>query len=575
MTKPLRVLLVEDSPDDAELVVMQLEREHYTILWERVDTAHDMRVALRARQWDVIISDYAMPTFDAIAALAVMKEAELDLPFIIVSGVIGEETAVAAMKAGAHDYLLKKHMARLVPAIEREIREAQVRAQFKQARAEIETLAFFDPLTGLPNTTQFLRQLQSWLNRERTTDLFGVVYLDIDRYKNVKYGFGHHKSEQFLIMVAQRLRTVVHSEDHLARVGEDGFALLLTRLPDRETLHQRVAQIHQRMGDIFQLGLSRIHTSIAIGVADSTLNYPHPADLLRAADTAMHSARQRGLPTVFFSAQMQVEELRRLRLEADLQRAISAAELQLYYQPIVSLRDQRVVGFEALIRWQHPTQGWLAPNLFIPIAEQTGLILPLGEWIMLAACQQIQQWQQTLTDYFPLAIAINLSGIQLDHADLAATIRKAYHRCDQQGVQLGVEITESVLMSNTAKTFAVLEELRQLGVKISVDDFGTGYSSLAYLHQFPIDTLKVDRSFIQSIADDSRGFKVASTIIALAHTLGLEVVAEGIEAAAQFEVLHSLACDCGQGYWFSHPLPPAQVHTWLEHFSRQRQKTKV
>jgi diguanylate cyclase len=566
MSKTLRVLLVEDSPDDAELLVLQLERERYTVIFERVETAEEMSAALDDQPWDVILSDYSMPSFDALAALKLMKDKGLDLPFIIVSGVIGEEIAVAAMQAGAHDYLLKKHLTRLVPAIERELREAQVRAQCEQAMAEVRTLAFYDTLTGLPNQTLFLRHLQTWINTVPPSELFGIVFLDIERYKSVKHAFGHTKSEQFLIEVARRLTTWIQPNDCLGRVGEDSFALLLTGLQSQEELEQRVAQIHQLMQETFQVGQSRIYASVNLGVVDSTNPHTSPEDLLRAADTAMFSAKQQASRTVFFNTQMQAEELLRLQIEADLQQAIPLQQLQLHYQPIIALTTHKVIGFEALLRWQHPIHGWISPSTFIPLAEQTGLIIALGKWVLLEVCRQVEQWQKSLVNHFPLTVAVNLSSIQLNQPELAASIQQLHQRFCSEDVQFSVEITESALMTKATTALETLEQLRAAGIKISVDDFGTGYSSLAYLHRLPIDTLKIDRSFIHEISSNSKSLDVVKTIIALAQTTNLAVVAEGIETAAQKDILQALACEYGQGYLFSRPLAPSLITNWIQHY---------
>jgi diguanylate cyclase (GGDEF)-like protein len=569
MSKTLRVLLVEDSPDDAELLVLQLEREQYTVISERVETADEMSAALDRQSWDVILSDYSMPSFDALAALKLMKAKGLDLPFIIVSGVIGEEIAVAAMQAGAHDYLLKKHLTRLAPAIERELREAQVRAQYEQAMAEIKTLAFYDTLTGLPNQTQFLRNLQTWINTAPPSELFGIVFLDIERYKSVKYAFGHTKSEQFLIEVARRLKTWIQPNDCLAKVGEDSFALLLTGLHNQDELEQRVEQIHQLMQETFQVGQSRIYASVNLGVVDSTNPYTSPEDLLRAADTAMSSAKQQTSRTVFSNTQMQAEELQRLQIEADLQQAIPLQQLQLHYQPIVALATNRVIGFEALLRWEHPMHGWISPGTFIPLAEQTGLIIALGKWVLLEVCRQMGQWQGSLVNYFPLTVAVNLSGIQLNQPGLAGSIQQLYQSFCSENVRFSVEITESALMTKPETALETLEQLRAAGIEISVDDFGTGYSSLAYLHRLPIDTLKIDRSFIHEITNNSKSLDVVKTIISLAHTMNLAVVAEGIETEAQKEILQALSCQYGQGYLFSKPLAPSMIPNWMQSYAQQ------
>jgi diguanylate cyclase len=493
-----------------------------------------------------------------------MQDKNLDLPFIIVSGSIGEEIAVAAMRAGAHDYLLKHSLSRLVPAAERELREAQVRRERKQALQDIKMLAFYDEITGLPNRTLFLQDLQNYIDEcKPQPNLFGVVFLDIDRYKSVKYGFGHIKGNQFLVKVAQRLVAWMQPSDRLARVGEDAFALLFKNLLNLNELSQKVAQVHQILRLPFQVDKSIIYSSVSIGVVDSTMTYNQAEEFLRAADTATYNAKKQVGNTVFFNAQMQTEELERLQLEADLQQAIQQQQLHLNYQPIICLSNNQLLGFEALVRWHHAERGWVSPAEFIPLAEQTGLIIPLGEWVLTEACRQINLWQQELANALPLSVAVNLSGVQLTQSNLVGVVEHLYNCFCSNRIYFKLEVTESVLMKNGALAVEILTKLRGNGIQICIDDFGTGYSSLAYLHLLPIDTVKIDRSFINQMTEDSRNLDIVETIIALAHRLDLNVIAEGVETEAQRDILRSLNCEYGQGYLFAKPLPPNKIINWI------------
>jgi diguanylate cyclase (GGDEF)-like protein len=569
----IRVLLVEDNPDDAELIILELELSGYTVSWKRVETTLEMSLALEQQSWDMILADYSLPQFNALAALSLMQDKNLDLPFIIVSGSIGEEIAVAAMRAGAHDYLLKNSLSRLVPAAERELREAQVRRERKQALQDIRLLAFYDELTALPNRTLFLQDLQDYIDEyKQEPHLFGVVFLDIDRYKSVKYGFGHIKGNQFLIKVAQRLEAWMQPNDYtkpnitgdqLARVGEDAFAILFKNLANLDELSQKVTEVHQILRLPFQVDKSIIYSSVSIGVVDSTMPYNQAEEFLRAADTATYNAKKQVGNTVFFNAQMQTEELERLQLEADLQQAIQEQELHLNYQPIICLNTNKVVGFEALVRWHHAERGWVSPVNFIPLAEQTGLIIPLGEWVLTEACRQINLWQKELANAWPLSIAVNLSGVQLTQPNLVAVIEHLYQSFCSNKIYFKLEVTESVLMKNGELAIKTLTKLRNNGIQICIDDFGTGYSSLAYLHLLPIDTVKIDRSFVTQMTEDARNLEIVETIISLAHRLDLNVIAEGVETEAQKEILRSLNCEHGQGYLFSRPLPPDKVINWI------------
>lgn len=568
MSNEIRVLIVEDNADDAELMILELEMSNYIVFWERVENTNQMSAALDRQTWDMILADYSLPQFNALAALSLMQQKNLDLPFIIVSGSIGEEIAVAAMRAGAHDYLLKNSLSRLVPAAERELREAQVRRERRQALQDIQMLAFYDELTGLPNRTLFLQDLQECIDEcKQQPNLFGVIYLDIDRYKSVKYGFGHLKSNQFIVKVAQRLAAWIQPSDRLARVGEDAFGLLLKNLYNLDELSQKVAQVHQILRLPFQVDKSLIYSSVSIGVVDSTMAYHQAEEFFRAADTATYNAKKQVGNTLIFNSQMQTEELERLRLEADLQQAIQQQELHLNYQPIICLTNNKLVGFEALVRWHHLERGWVSPGEFIPLAEQTGLIIPLGEWVLTEACRQMNLWEKELANALPLSITVNLSGVQLTQSNLVSIVEQLYQSFCSNKIYFKLEVTESILMKNGELAIETLAKLRANGIQICIDDFGTGYSSLAYLHILPIDTVKIDRSFVNQMTEDSRNLDIMETIITLAHRLDLDVIAEGVETQAQRDILRSLHCEYGQGYFFSKPLPPKEIVNWIRQLS--------
>jgi diguanylate cyclase (GGDEF)-like protein len=566
-THQIKVLIIEDNLDDVELLVLELESANYQVVYEQVETAQSLITALKYQQWDVILADYSMPKFSAIAALELVKCQEIDTPFIVVSGSIGEEIAVQLMKAGAHDYLLKQNLTRLAPAIERELREAKMRSERRLALETVEYLAFRDELTGLPNRNAFLNILQEKINNAQQDDfIFAVVFLDIDQYRTIKYGFGHLKSEQLLVEIAKRLENQLRPGDCLARVGKDEFAFMLGNLSNVSAAEALANQVHQVIDPPLDLQGFVIYASVTIGVVDSTIGFVEPEDFLRAAEIANYTAKKNGIQsysTVIYTQKMQKEALERLHMETELRLAICNQNLQLFYQPIVSLESWKLVGFEALIRWQHPHRGWISPSQFIPLAEQTGLIIPLGEWILEAACRQLNIWQKELPDYLPLTVSVNLSGVQLNEPEIVPKIIEIHRSLDFQQVKLKLEITESKLMNNRKKVIPKLEELRAAGIQISIDDFGTGYSSLSYLQDLPIDTLKVDRSFVAGIGKDERNLGIMQTIITLAQTLDLDVIAEGLETINQMDSLRFLGCNYGQGYLFAPPMPAHQVPKWL------------
>ncbi|AFZ59080.1 EAL domain-containing protein [Anabaena cylindrica FACHB-243] len=568
MTEQIKILIVEDNLDDAELMVLELEAANYKVVYQRVDTIEAMIAALESQEWDVILTDYSMPQFSAVAALSLIKLRKLDTPFIVVSGSIGEEIAVKLMRDGAHDYLLKHNLTRLAPAIERELREAKVRCERKQALEKVKFLAFYDELTGLPNRNAVLNILRKQILK---CYKFAVLFINIDQYRKIKYGFGHIKSEQLLIEVANRLQASLRPGDYLAKMGKDEFILILGNINHVSEAETHAIEMHRVIDPPFALEGFVIYASITIGVVDSSLGFDEPEEFLRAAETANYTAKEQGLqyPTVVYNRSMQTRALERLQMETELRQAISKQQLQLFYQPIISLHPYKVVGFEALIRWHHPEQGWISPIQFIPLAEQTGLIIPLGEWILENACQQLTIWQNQFLDDLPLSLSINLSGVQLNEIGVVPNIIHHYQSLNLHQITLKLEITESTLMNNTQTVIASLEEFRAAGIQISIDDFGTGYSSLSYLRDLPVDTLKIDRSFVSRIDRDEQNLGIVQAIITLAHTLGLDVIAEGVETVAQMKRLRSLGCKYGQGYLFSQPMPSSLLSQWLQKANKE------
>jgi diguanylate cyclase (GGDEF)-like protein len=566
MNRTLRVLIVEDSQDDAELLVIELELGGYKPLWQRVDTPATLDVVLDTQAWDIIIADYSMPKFTALEALQLLQDKGLDLPFIIVSGTIGEETAIGAMKAGAHDYLLKENLARLVPAIERELREAQVRHESRQAREKLQYLAFFDYLTGLPNRSWFLDRLQECLIRyqEEPHRLFAVLLLTLDRYQMVKYSLGHELSNQLLVSAAHRLENCTRRNDIVARVESDEFAVLLTEIQDPSETLEIAQKIHQVLKLPFNLDGPVVTTNASVGIVLGNSGYTQAEAFIQAADTAMHDAKVRGTScTTIFDREMQKRAINRLQLETDLQQAIRYQKLYLNYQPIVSLSNAQIVGFEALVRWRHPQKGPISPSQFVPIAEATGLIIQLGEWAIEDSCKRLCRWQEQFAQAAAFSIGVNIAGSHLVDPDLLAKIDKFLNDFQLSGSCLKLEITETILMENASEAMTVLKQLKERNIQICIDDFGTGYSSLSYLRHLPIDILKIDRSFISGMAVDQKDLDIVKAILTLAQTLGLEVIAEGVETEEQLALLRVLGCHYGQGFLFSRPLSPEAVMTLL------------
>ncbi|MCI0411207.1 EAL domain-containing protein [bacterium] len=865
MAELLRVLIVEDSEDDAVLLLRDLRHAGYDPHFERVETAEAMEAALDIKTWDLVVADYSMPHFSAPAALALLQKKGFDLPFLILSGNIGEDIAVAAMKAGAHDYIMKGNRARLLPAIQRELHEATERRTRRQAQQnahemerrfremlenvkmisvlldqkgnitfcnefllkltgyrkedvlgqnwfrtfvpedgreetesmflqkieegsilphdenEIQTLsgerklilwsntilrnsagkiigtasmgaditekkhmeeslreteeryalavegandglwdwnlktngiyysprwkamigyteleissnpeewfgrvhpedveklrenisrhlegltphlenehriihkdetyrwmlsrglavrntygkpyrmagsqtditdrkraeeqllhdAFHDSLTGLPNRALFLDRLGGVITRaaahakRRKDYLFAVLFLDLDRFKVVNDSLGHTIGDRLLVALSHRLLSLLRPGDTVARLGGDEFAILLDDIKDISDATRIADRIQKELTLPFHLEGHEVFTTASIGIAlsgtqdnrarDTLLDaetlilgseqreflgvasapavsgviaYDHPEDLLRDADTAMYRAKALGKARYeMFDQAMHARILSLLVLETDLRRAFDRKEILVYYQPILSLESGRIMGFEALARWQHVHRGLIEPTDFIPLAEETGLILPLGEQVLRKACRQLKQWQKQFNGYPPLYMSVNVSVKQFSQPHLIEMIDQILQETKLEPNCLRLEITESLIMENPESVTSMLFLLRSLGVQLTIDDFGTGYSSLSCLHRFPINTLKIDKSFVAGMSSDTENVEIVKTITTLAHHLQMDVVAEGVESEMQVLQLRSLRCEAAQGFYFSHPLDTEDARKFLE-----------
>lgn len=446
----------------------------------------------------------------------------------------------------------------------------------KQAEARLLHDALHDPLTGLPNRTLFMDRLGHAIHlAQRYSEFsFAVLFLDLDRFKVINDSLGHVAGDQLLISVAQKLKAQLRVGDTVARLGGDEFVILLENIYDLSDATSAADRIQHHLTCPFNLNGHEVFTSASIGIALSNGVNEQPESFLRDADIAMYRAKSLGKARyAIFSSGMHEQAWSRLRLETSLRRAIERQELQLYYQPIVLLASGKIVGFEALVRWQHSEQGLLLPEAFISVAEETGLIIPLGHWVLHEACRQLRQWQtyystRSSTETLPLTVSVNISGRQFGQPNLIEHIQQVLQATGLEARSLKLEITESVLMDNAETATAILLQLKALGIQLHMDDFGTGYSSLSYLHRFPVDTLKIDRSFISRMGinedNDIEGISIVQTIVTLAQNLGIGVTAEGIETAEQLAQLKELKCTCGQGYFFFPPLDSKSAEALIE-----------
>ncbi len=426
--------------------------------------------------------------------------------------------------------------------------------------------AFHDALTGLPNRALFTDRLKLALARHKRlgAEQFSVLFLDLDRFKVINDSLGHAIGDQLLVGIARRLESCLRPGDTVARLGGDEFTVLLEDVSDTREAIAVAERIEKELSPPFNLGGHEVYTTASIGIAPSTTGYERPDDILRDADTAMYRAKSLGKSRhEVFDREMHTRAVNLLNLETDLRRALDRREFSVHYQPIVSLETGAVQGFEALLRWRHPAHGFIPPAEFIPVAEETGLILPLGRWALEEACRQMREWQARYARASRMYVSVNLSGRQFASPELSAQIEGALEKTGLRPESLKLEVTESVVMGDTEKTIGMLRQLRALGVESSIDDFGTGYSSLAYLHHFPSTTLKVDRSFVGRMGEGEENTEIVRTILLLARNLGMRVVAEGVETEAQLAQLRALSCDYGQGYLFSKPVSADAVGRML------------
>ena len=465
------------------------------------------------------------------------------------------------MNRGAFDFLTKPiDFADLKITINKTLEFVRLAREKEQqlatANAQIHYQAFYDELTGLPNRNWLLKEMRSGINSLiELGHLEAILFLTLNRYQIVKYSLGHSRGEQLVVEVARRLEACALNTNFIARVGEDAFAIWIANITNSQLALDAAERIRQALEMPSNLNGTAVFSSVSIGIALGAIGTEEPEDLLRAADAARHEAFVRGAgSTVVFDADMQSRALEQLQLETDLQNAINLQQFYLNYQPIVSFATGQIVGFEALVRWRHPSRGLVSPSEFIPVAERTGLIVALGEWVLSEAVACLSKWQLQFPDYLPLNMSVNLSGIQLFAPNLLPLLDSLLRVHNLKGEFLKLEITESVLMENAEVAAGVLELLKARQVKVCLDDFGTGYSNLSYLQWLPIDTLKIDRSFVCCLEEGGKNLALLEAILNLASSLQLEAIAEGVETQEQLIILRSLGCNSYQGYFFSRPL---------------------
>jgi diguanylate cyclase (GGDEF)-like protein/PAS domain S-box-containing protein len=707
-TRILRILYLEDHSLDMELVQTNLAEGGIPCEITRVEAHEEFVASLENGGFDLILSDYSLPSFDGISALKLAKAIRPEVPFILVSGAIGEERAIEALKGGATDYVLKQRLARLVPAVRRAVREAEERAErmcaeealarseeryralveqipavtyiqqplesdnpkaityvspqyetmlgysvesevideehwlrmihpedrervlseeartdetgepFKmeyrviardgrvvwvrdeatlvrdgegpplywlgvqydvterrQAEERLRYQAFHDLLTDLPNRQLFMDRLEQALRRggrQRGHNKAAVLFLDLDNFKVINDSLGHETGDRLLVAVGERLRRCLRPGDTLARFGGDEFTILLEDVENPKDTIRVIERIDDRFREPFVLDGREMFVTTSIGVAVGAAQAKIAENLLRDADIAMYRAKEEPTSYRMFDPAMHEEALARMELEHDLRLAVENREFAVRYQPIVNLHDGTPWGVEALVRWKHPAQGLLTPEIFVPIAEETGLVGPVGEQVLEEACRQAKEWNEEYPHFQPLVVAVNVSANQLQRPHLVETIKEILEKSGLEASSLSLDLTETVYIRAVESEAVTLRELKRMGVRVAIDDFGVGYSSLSYLKRLPADMLKIDKSFIEELEEDKA---IVGTIIDLAHILGMKVVAEGVENEGQAARLRDLGCDLGQGYHFAEPLQPEAVPRFLTERNAARPRNNL
>ncbi len=686
MSQKVNILHLEDNQRDAELVEALLHSNDIdcTITWVESESA--FTTALGKGDIHLIISDYALPDFNGLAALKIATQTSPETPFILFSGTLGEEAAIDCLRNGAIDYVLKHRCKRLIPAVRRALSDAQQRHQrqlaedalrlrncaieasvnaiiitnnisphrpieyvnpafermtgytaaeaighncrflqgenpdlsevegiraiireqregrviiknyrkdgslfwndlhlapvrnldgcithfigilnditeIKLYQEQLEHQAKYDPLTNLPNRSLMYDRLeQAMIYAQSHQRWVGVAFIDLDHFKLINDGIGHYVGDQVLTTVAKRLKTTVRAIDTVARLGGDEFVVVLYDLAQGDT-DDTIVNFLQRLLDVVRqpamIADQEFNLTCSIGFSLYPQDGRDAETLLRNADTAMYRAKEQGRDNFqFYTPAMRERLSERLILESSLRQALTRQEFVLHYQPQVDLRSGRIVGAEALIRWQHPTLGLVSPLRFIPVAEDTGLIVPIGEWVIRTACAQNKAWQ--VAGLPPITVAVNVSARQFRQKGLAAFVTQVLEDTQLEACYLELELTESLIMQNAEETIITLQNLKALGVRLAIDDFGTGYSSLAYLKRFPVDRLKVDQSFVREISSNTDDAVIVRAVISLGHSLNIDVIAEGVESRVQLEFLQTHDCNEVQGYYFGKPTMPEQ-----------------
>jgi diguanylate cyclase (GGDEF)-like protein len=566
------ILIIDDDAHVRGLLLSVLSDSYDC---SEAESAEHALTALAESHFDLVISDIQMGGMSGLDLVPRVHSIAPDSVVLMVSGQRNIEAAIAAMHVGAFDYIMKPfNIPHLEAAVKRALKHSallrenridkeQIESLLRQRTAEVDRLAYYDTLTDLPNRTLFEdRLVQALAVGQRANQTLAILFVSLDQMKKVNDTLGHPVGDRLLKEVAFRLKLCITESDTVARFGGKEFAILLTSTTKTRDVLEIIDAIREGLKPSFDLDGQELFGTASIGVSVFPLDGEDSQSLLKNAGAALYRAKNAGGDNYqFYTADMHAIASKRLALETSLRQAIDNAELLLHYQPRVVVDSLQISAIEALVRWQHPLLGLVSPADFIPLAEETGLILPIGEWVMREACRQNKSWQEQ--GFAPMRVSVNISALQLQRQDLAEIVDRILEETQLAPEFLELELTESSIMSNAEGAIDVLTRLQTMGVMISIDDFGTGFSSLSYLKRLPIDALKIDQSFVREVTTDQDDAALVMAIITLAHNLRLQVVAEGVETEEQWRFLHLLKCDEIQGFVFSKPLPPDALERLL------------
>jgi len=563
------ILLIEDNPGDARLIELMLaEDPESPFRVSCVDRLSRGLEFLASEKPGLVLLDLSLPDSQGLDTFDKVYAHSPTVPIIVLTGNDDHVIALSAVKTGAQDYLIKGKLDR-----ELLVRAMQYSIERKRYQEQLEHQANYDALTGLPNRNLLFDRLKQAVHSQRQARAIAVVFIDLDHFKFINDSLGHNAGDVLLQKMADRLRSAVRDGDTVARMGGDEFILVLDDQHNEDVVFRAMQRIVTKVNEPMTIDGRELFVTCSAGISLHPQDGTDVETLLKNADAAMYRAKENGRNNFqFYMAEMNTLVNERLSLETSLRRALERNELILHYQPKLDLKTNRIVGVEALVRWQHPESGLLYPDRFIALAEETGLIVQIGEWVLRTACAQNRAWQDAGLP--PVVMSVNLSPRQFRQDALFKTVARILSETGLRPEHLEMEITEGMVMHNAEASIAILKGLQEIGVHLSVDDFGTGYSSLAYLKNLPIEILKIDRSFVHDIngANTKGDGLLARAIISLGHSLKLKVIAEGVEEQSQLEFLKAHNCDEAQGFLFSKAVAPEACALLIASAMRARKK---